>query len=374
MALEVLAKDPVAARGALSSGAGVADVLDRVYGYAGTFGTGDTVADAFGRVVEAGTGVNDETMGQHTAQANAFAFQVITASATHDVVPWTVKDSLARIAASYAPEILAGANLAEHGTDASTMTAPGNWSPIPGVEPGFYLSLGDTYALLRSFGDTDQLSAPFDETAAVLYTELLGAAIRADETGGLAESLARRFGYLAGVEYLAQKGVRADLDANDQAIADTLGTVFNTVLGKITPPAQVATWVWKAGVWGVKKGVQAARDDAAEDTRVGALDSAALQAALLREATIAQILLEHSPARAVELPAELVAPGGGLISAGAIAEDPDLTRAFQDWLDSQNPGNYPDDPFLSTTDDLVEQIGVDFSGGFDVAQNAFGEV
>lgn len=375
LAFQVLAKDPVAARGAISAGAGVTDLLDRVYGYAETIGTGDQVADAFGQAIEAGTGANDETMGQHTPQATTFAFQVITASTAHDQVPWTIKDSLATLAASYTPEILAGANLAEHGTDTSTMTKPDNWSDLPGLTPGFYLSLDDTYAFLRSFGDNDELSAPFDQAAGAFYVDGLGAAVRADEANGTEDFrlLARQFGYLAGLEYLAQKDVRADLDATDQAIADTLGTVFNTALAKVTPPAQVATWVWKAGVWAVKKGMTTARENASDDTRVTALEDTALQAALLREATLTQILLDNAPARAQTLPPELIAPDGGLIDPGAIAHDANLTEAFQDWVDSQNSDN-DNDPATNNTDELIENASGGFSGGFQDMETWFGEV
>ncbi len=372
LALQILAGDPVAARGAISSGSGVADLVDRIYGYAATVDTGDQVADAFGHALEAGTGADQ---GEPSVQAARFAFQVITASAAHSHVTWTIKDSLAVIAAAYVPEILAGANLAEHGTDTSTMTAPKNWSPIPGVNPRFYLSLTDTYALLRSFGDTDELAAPFDQAAAELYDDVLLSTVRSDDASGGSDAgeVAARLGNLAGVEYMAQKDVRASLDATDAAIADTLGTIVTTGLGKVTPPAHVATWLWKAGIWGVKKGIAAARGNAAESTRAELLDATELMAARLREAAITQIVLRASPGRAATLPATLRARSGGLIEPVDIISDPALTEEFEDWLDSQNPQTHGDSP-LGTTDALVEDIHERFGGGFNYAQTVFGEV
>jgi len=372
LAFDALANDPVAARQAISSGTGTTDMLNLIYGYARAFGTGDEVSDAFGHAIEAGTGANTETMGNHSQAANQFAFDVITASATHHDVPWMIKDSLAAIATSYAPEMLAGANLAEHGTPTSTMTKPDDWSNFPGLAPGFFLSPENTYAFLRSFGDDDAMSMPFDQAVGTLYQDLLADAARSDAENGTQQfgRTAALLGNLAGVEYLAQKDIRGDADAFDQAVRDTLATVFTLGLGKIpTPETQPAAWAWKATVWAVKKGVTTWRKGDPEATRVALLKDTTLQAAFLQEFELTRILLENGPQRAATLPPELVAPGGGLISAGAIAKDADLIEAFQTWIDHQDA-----DGVEGTTDKVIENAQVSIDGGFQESQRHFGEL
>jgi len=122
-------------------------------------------------------------------------------------------------------------------------------------------------------------------------------------------------------------------------------------------------------VWAVKKGVTTWRKGDPEATRVALLKDTTLQAAFLQEFELTRILLENGPQRAATLPPELVGPGGGLISAGAIAKDAHLIEAYQDWIDHQDA-----DGVEGTTDKIIEDAGNDFDGGFQGAQRYFGGV
>lgn len=372
LAFDALAGDPVAARNVISSGPGTQETVDLIYGYARSFGTGDEVVDAFGRALETGAGVHDEEMGAHTYAARRFAFDVIVATAGHDDVPWMVKDSLGEIAASYAPELLAGASLADAPHRDSAMTRPDNWSRIVGLNPGFYLSVDDTYAFLRSFGDSDELAAPFDEAAGALYEDLITQAMVHDETNGTHSVLdtSYMFGNLAGAQFLAQREVRGRADDFDQAVRDVLAKVFTFGVGKIpTPQGQLAGYAWKATVWGIGKGVDSWKQGDPEQTRVALLEDATLQAAFLRDYELTRLLLDASPERAQTLPPELTAPGGGLIDAVDIAEDADLIETYQNWIDSQDQ-----DGVEGTTDKIIDRSGGMFSGGFNDLRNRFGDI
>jgi len=370
LAFEALANDPVAARQAISSGTGTTDMLNLIYGYARAFGTGDEVADAFGHAIEAGTGANSETMGHHGQAANQFAFDVITASATHHDVPWVIKDSLAAIATSYAPEMLAGSNLYEGGTEASTMAKPANWSDFVGLEPQFFLTPQDTYALLRSFGDDDAMSAPFDEAVGGLYESLTGAAARSDAENGTDTDLpltCALFGNLAGTEYQAQQDVRGDADAFDQSVRDILATIVTFGLGKIpTPETQAAAWALKSTLWAVKKGLAAWSNLDADDTRVGRVQQARLDALLLHQLELSRIIIENVPEHATTLPPELVGRDGGLLEPGEIVQSPELIKTFQDWLNVQDQSNVP-----GNIETASKAANTAFLGGFQASEDQF---
>ena len=67
----------------------------------------------FIEAMKAGTGANDESAGYHSDEASRFALEFIKASASEEDVPdvWVTKEGLADIAASYAPEFVAGSNI-----------------------------------------------------------------------------------------------------------------------------------------------------------------------------------------------------------------------------------------------------------------------
>lgn len=371
LAFSALANDPAAVRRAIpSSQAG--DMTDLVMGYARSVGSGDEVADAFGEAVVSGAGVHDEEMGEHSGSASRFALEVIVASAQHDEVPWVLKDSFGELAASYAPELLAGANIDDAAGRESGVGRPDGWSAFVGLDPAFYLSPEDTHGFLRTFGDTDELSTPFDEAAGELYEDLLGQAARHDaENGGGTEMTrtATLFGNLAGLQYLAQREERREADEFDQAVRDAMAKVFSFGVGKVpTPQGQLAGYAWKGGKWLLGKVVSEWQKGDPESTREALLDDATLQAAFLQDYQMYSILAENVPAHAENLPEELRAADGGLLPPDEIVGDEERFAQFSEWLDSQDA-----DFTEGTTDRIVDGASTGFSGGFQDAQTRFGE-
>ena len=369
LAFLALSRDPEAVRAAVPA-SGVPEMLDLVIGYQGAVGSGDQVADAFGRALASGAGVGDETSGAHSDAAARFTLALMTATAGYDEVPWVMKDSFAEIAASYAPELLAGSNLGDATFRESGMTRPEGWTAFEGLDPAFYLSSADTYGFLRSFGDTDAMSTPFDEAAGKLFEQLLGAAAEYDAETTSTEMFrtAKLFGNLAGLQYLAQKEERQEADEFDQAVRDALGKVFSFGLGKVpTPQGQLAGYAWKAAKWGINKAAAEWRAGDPSATRVALLDDATVQAAFLRDYQMYAILATSVPEHMAKLPDVLQGPDG-LIPAEEIAADADLIDEFARWLDTQDA-----DFTEGTTDRLVEMASTGFSGGFQKAQDVHGE-
>jgi hypothetical protein len=388
LAFDALARDDEAARLAISAGNGTPEMVHLVYGYAEAYGSGDEVADAFGRAVEAGAGVHDEAMGRHSPEASLFAFEVLTGSAAHkdlpfdrhrgsgpvisaptpgSDVPWVVKDSLAALVASYAPEMLAGAVQAEHGTRFSSMNAPADWTGVAGLQPAFHLSTVDTYALLQTLAGEEGFLDSLDAAAGELYGDLLGQAVRADARDGTYTVLdtAALFGNLAGLEYAAAEHILGQMDAFDTKVREMTASLLSAGLDKIpTPQTQAVAWALKGLVFGTKQGLSAWRKGDSEATRVALLDDETLQASFLYEVELTGILIENDPSRADALPPALRSPSGGLIAADAILETPGALAAFEDWLDTQDG---PEDD--RSTDRMVERTTAVFRGGVDATED-----
>ena len=175
----------------------------------------DSVADALGRTLEAGSGVGDETMGSHSAAAGAFAFDTIVTVGHHKGgVEWVMKDSMGQIAASYAPEMLTGSRMDDGLSRGSQIHSPANFEGIPGVDPEFHLSPTDTYRFLKTFAEEDWMSQPFDQAMGELQQRVLRDAAQAgrrrhqraaSRTRRTSRRRWRPSATLAGLEYQAQR-------------------------------------------------------------------------------------------------------------------------------------------------------------------------
>ncbi|MFJ2029553.1 hypothetical protein [Streptosporangium sp. NPDC087985] len=229
LGLEVLAGDGTAARDAFTAMGG-ADVklsqvekMKRFLDYAKGAGTGDEVAGAFGRVMEAGTEATTEKPGQHSPAAAAFTLDAIRAAGSFgDGLPEPARGSMATIAKSYIHELASGARFDKAVDRTSGLKVPDHWTPLPGVTPAFYLSPGDTHRFFKTFVGDKQLTDDFDKTAAQFRHDTLTAAARLDVQGGTRyfEDTARVFGDLAGVEFKATLDVRGEQDATNDLILD----------------------------------------------------------------------------------------------------------------------------------------------------------
>lgn len=308
------------------------ELTDLVYSYAGSRGTGDDVADAFGLAIESGSGVHDEEAGEHSYAASQFAERFITASADHEDPPWMLKDSLSQVATSYTHELVKSAN-----------TQPGHTRDLPGLSPAFTISSEEAYGFLRGFADDDQFTDPFDEAMGQLYHEVLTESAQSDhediaagrQDRELFEHASGLFGDLAGLEYEAKNQVRGDMDERDEQFASMFKDIVTFPLGFVPGDQYIerglrlsadgAKVVWNVAQYGMGKGLDAGLETAPEDTRVGQIESEEHAMALSHQYVVAQSLLDAGYP-STPMPAEVG-------SDGRLRDFEDIDpHAFQEWL------------------------------------------
>ncbi|WP_182885335.1 hypothetical protein [Microbispora sp. H10885] len=229
LALGLLAGDGKAARAAFAGmgGDGVkltqVEKMKQFLAYAKSTGTGDDVADAFGRAMEAGSEAATEKPGKHSAEAAAFTLDAMLAAGSFGKdLPNAARDSMTSIAKSYIHELASGARFDKAIYRKSGMSVPDEWLPIPGVTPAFYLSPGDTYRFLQTFTGEESLTEDFDKTAAQFRYDILMATARLDakRDKDWFRRGAQMFGDLGGLEFKAALEVRGEKDTTDNLIRD----------------------------------------------------------------------------------------------------------------------------------------------------------
>ncbi|GIH63822.1 hypothetical protein [Microbispora siamensis] len=318
LALEVLAGDGKAARAAFAQmgGDGVklsqVEKMKRFLGYAKAHGTGDQVADAFGRVMESGSEATTEKPGKHSMEAATFALDAILATGSFGKdLPNSARDSMASIAKSYIHELASGARFDKAAYRTSGMTRPDEWLPIPGVTPAFYLSPGDTYRFLQTFAGEERLTDDFDKTAANFRYEILTKAAQLDIKGNedWFRRAAQMFGDLGGLEFKAALEVRGEKDATDSLIRDLTKNTMGLGIDQIP----IAGAVIEAG-WTLTKtyAVSKLLDNwaASFETRVQALTDARANFTLRQKYDMAY-LLHEAGYPASKPPAELISARTG---------------------------------------------------------------
>ncbi|ACZ89173.1 hypothetical protein [Streptosporangium roseum] len=322
MGLEVLAGDGAAVRDAFSKMGGTdvklsqVDKMKQFLGYAQMIDTGDEVADAFGRVLEAGTEATTEKPGRHSPAAAAFALDAIKAMGPFgDGLPTVTKDSMVTIAKSYIHELASGARFDKAVDRASGVGVPENWITLPGLAPAFYLSPGDTHRFLKTFVGDKRLTDDFDATAAHFRHDTLKAAARLDTEGGTRhfERTARAFGDFAGLEFKATLDVRGERDATNDLIIDITKNTLALGIDRIPLVGPLADEGVKAG-WELAKayGISTALDGWADsfETRVEEVTGTRSDFVLRQKYDMAHILHEAGyPAS--EPPAELISKSTG---------------------------------------------------------------
>jgi hypothetical protein len=327
-----VAREVLTTMGEPDHGMTIEELTDTVYGYAGSRGTGDDVADAYGLAIESGVGVHDEEAGQHSQAAGSLAEDFIIASSDHEDPPWMLKDSLSKVATSYSHELVTSAN-----------TQPGNTGDVPGLTPVFTVDSEQTYGFLRGFADDDQFTDPFDEAMGQLYHDVLSEAARADQADIAAgrqdperfEYASGLFGDLAGLEYEAKNQVRGDMDERDEQMRSMFKDIVTFPLGFVPGDQYIeqglrlsadgAKVVWNVAQYGMGKGLDAGLETAPEDTRVGQIESEEHAMVLSHQYVVAQSLLDAGYP-ATPLPEEVG-------SDGRLRDFDDIDpHAFQEWL------------------------------------------
>lgn len=231
LGLGVLAGNGAAARDAFAKMGGKdvtisrGEKMKRVLDYTRTFGTGDDVARAFGRALEAGAGVGEEKPGRHSPAAAAFALDAILVTGPFgDAIPAPLRPALTSIATSYIHELVTGARFDRAVYRSSGTAVPENWNQLPGITPAFYLSPKDTYQFLKTFVGDKGLTDDFDKAVAAFRYDTLQAAARLDAQADKNHfrHTAETFGDLASIEVKALLEVRGERDATNDIITNIL--------------------------------------------------------------------------------------------------------------------------------------------------------
>lgn len=354
-----LKDNPEAARLAFD-GLDLKKITQTAYGAARSLGTGDDIATAFAEAMEAATGTNDEYRGHHSKDAAEFTLRFIQASGSVKNVPDDVKEALGLIAASWAPELVAGSNVEDAGSRASGMGKPAGFDEIPGLDPMFFLAPGDVYRFVHGFASDDRYSEPFDESVGALYHDALvkAARIKAEDPESAAwDKTQRVFGELAGFEYAAQEDVRGDMDQHDAEMRALAGKVLTLGLGKVPTPQGVAlAYGWKIASFAIKKGISTWVKGNPEETRVALLEDQELQSAFLVHYQLSQVLSEAHYPGMDKAPAILL-EDGHLKAPDVIAKDAGLIAAYEKWSDATDHDSVAD------IDNLLDGGKTAFRGG-----------
>ncbi|TDD58299.1 hypothetical protein E1263_19995 [Kribbella antibiotica] len=367
LAFGALKNNPEAARSAITSMGPMSDTVKLVFSYAGAVGTGESVAQNFGLAIEAGTGSTTEKSGAHSEAAAKFAFDFILATGQYKQVPYAIKPSLGRLAASYTHELLTGARTDDGGARDSGVGKPADFNTIPGITPRFYLSAEDTYRFLHGFADSDVLSEPFDEAMGNLYQAIAQLAAQQDrdaiKAGGRDprnfERTMDAFGSLGGLQYQAMKDVRGSMDAFDKKVRENISKVVTLGIGKVpTPTGVAAKWAWKgvtkAAGAGLKKFVKGGA------TRVQILESEDLQETLTMKYQTAALLVAAGYPHKV-IPPDIRGADGNLLSVDEIVKDEKKLARFFAWSDSNDEPPY-------VMDDKIDQGEKNYVGGSKVGE------
>lgn len=254
LALEVLAGDGTAVRDAFATMGGGdiklsrTEKMKRFLDYAKSVGTGDDVADAFGRVLESGTESTAEKPGQHSPAAAAFALDTMLAAGPFGTnLPITAKDSMGVIARSYVHELISGTRFDRAAYRASGFTMPEHWLPLPGVTPAFYLSPGDTYRFMRTFVGEEKSAGEFNATVARFRHDILLAAARLDVQSGTDHfhDISMMFGDFGSVAFKATKDVLGEEDAARLSARNFIKNTAGFALGRISPLNEIAALSWE---------------------------------------------------------------------------------------------------------------------------------
>ncbi|GAA1007363.1 hypothetical protein Aple_018080 [Acrocarpospora pleiomorpha] len=340
LALQVIADDPVAVRSAFTE-TGRPERMSRLFEYAQRH-EGD-IADVLGRALATGSGVHHEQPGAHSADAAAFAFDTITTTASFGQnIPTAAQDSMAELAASYRHEMFAGARVDDGNFRTSGMTAPPDFSTMPGLTPSFYLSPQHTYGFLKSFAADENNTDTFDKAMGELRHDLLVRAARLDGEGargnppkdsGYFGVTAGGIGDLIGMEYAAALKVRGDMDAFDEKIRGIMTDTVSAGLGAVPGPEQGVAWLaWQMSMFGTSKLLDTLKEGDPAD-RVAKLDGARDKWILAQRYDVATKLWEGEYPAHPPWPTTLMRSGKPL-PLNEVLNDVTKLQAFYDWSDS----------------------------------------
>ncbi len=366
--LKVVAGSSEASRTALTTmgqpdhGRSLAGNVNLFLDYGRAVGTGDEVTEQLGYALASGSGAYDEQMGHHGREAAQFAQQVILAMGHRDDPPWNMGHSMAEIAGSYAPEIVAGSDVDSDMTEV-----------VPGIDPRFALATGDTFAFMKTFAATDQMSQPFDDAMGTLAGRMIDAGVDADVNGRGDEPGLKRvmeyLGYAGGLEHASRLEVRGGLDDEEQKIRDFMGDLANIAMNAapVNPATLGGKILWQVVQFEGGKAVD--RWVNGGPSRVDDLNTRRQQASLASSYLIADKLLSHGypmttpPGDAADAwarqhgvdpsQARFTDSSGHLLPPDQIARDSSRLAAYDAWLEANGRGGAYDDAFGQQAESLA---------------------
>ena len=333
-------------------------------GYSKSFGTGDEIQENLGYALASGSGVNDETMGHHSQAAADFAKQVIESVGKYsgDVIP-LMGHSMAEIAGSWAPEIVAGSDPDNDLTEV-----------VPGINPMFSLDTHNTFNFMKSFADSDWTGKPFDDAMGILAEQMIDAGVKADVAAGGTDSpgterVMAYLGAVGGLEYASRLDVRGNMDEQDKKVREFFGNLAN--IGMNAAPVNPATLAGNV-LWQV---IQFEGGNVIDDwveggeTRTDVLQDRRRQASLASNYLVADKLMQYGYPMAVKpddsasqwaqandvdpAKAKFTDDNGHLLPPNQIAGDKDKLAAYDAWLEANGRGGDHDDAFGQKTVDLA---------------------
>ncbi|MEU8172216.1 DUF6571 family protein [Microbispora hainanensis] len=301
-------------------------------------------ADAFGRMLAAASGAYDEKDGAHSAEAAQMAFQFMRELPKLDIQEPT-RVHLAEIAGSYATEITEGANLGD-----ANRTQPSAFGPvktiIPGLKPAFRLSPKDTYAFVKTFADSPEHIKPFEEGMGNLTDHLVKAAAKKDHGAGVdnLERSMRGLGYVAGMQFMAEREVQGQLDTEEQQRIKNQLFTYGLTLGVagLAVPGMGGQVLWLGVSTLTPPGVEAALSPG--QTRVEAAAEKDRAAALARESWLVNTLLSNGfeakipPTDTRFSHPPITDKNGKLLPFNELAKNKEAVKNFNEWLIANGSG------------------------------------
>jgi len=340
LALRILGKDDIAARDVLwgMNPGDYRKTFDLLLNYSRMR---DDVGEALGLAVEAGAGVHTEEPGKHSPGAARFTFDwIVSVAARGKDINWMLKGSNAKVAASYRHELVTGARIDDARSRESSMGAPENFSPIPGLNPSFFLSPKDTYFFIKSFGDNERAVQEFDNAMGEFRHSLLVNAAKLDAQAlqngkdpHYFQRAAGALGDLAGLEYAALIKVRGDQDKFDQNMRSLMKDILTVgLIDRIPVTGAAKTFGWEATKFLVGKGLDKWVGGDEDNTRVGKFNKETDAWIAAQRYEMASILMEAGYPADPPFPKELTRDGKPL-PLDEIIKNKDHLKKFDDWMD-----------------------------------------
>ncbi|WP_424530707.1 DUF6571 family protein [Sphaerisporangium viridialbum] len=339
--LYALGNNPGAARLALSAVTGqdqskLIKLLKDFTAHTSSMSASAGEADAFGRMLAAASGAYDEKDGQHSKDAAAFAFTVMTTLGGLNIGRAT-RIHLSEIAGAYATEIAEGADF----SDANHLlpSAFGEvTSQTPGLKPIFRLSPKDTYRFIETFSDSTANQRPFREGMGNLAHRLINAEVpamlKSEDSTRLSDVFAA-LGNVAGLQLAAEKKHSKAADDADDAAGKNFSTISGNALGVIgifIPGEELGATLWTllSGAWSAWDTYKPDREKEGEK-----VDKANHEETLGRQHGIAQSLIDAGIKPKVSLrDYQTMYPSGA-----SIVGDDDKLRPFAEILKSKKSGS-----------------------------------